>query len=825
MVIPFHQCIARPKEGDRNYPLPSHLETVARGLKVEDTLSGRISFLAGLLHDIGKARTEWQLYLLEKMRGERKKKVPHSKYGAVLFAFYASRLLEMKKREGEGREAEKLLMLRWVRDIMDHHGELKDIEKDAPWLGGVVRAEEFGSMDLSGIHDWLTSFYPEFGSFSLTVTAILQWMSQSRRSWEQGYRSLKRLEIKRAEAAKYCLRHQTAAFIQADRFDAAQVEERKLTGEMIQKGLKNLDDYLERLNHSGAGISSLRRELQERALSTYEKQVGSSVFLLDLPTGMGKTITSLKIALTEAGRKGRERLVYVAPYLSILSQTAGDIRKATGLGVQEHHSLMWNRFPTSEKNKEEQGRDDPQEEEMDEKAVLLLEAWQSPIIATTFHQLFRGFFPRRAQQTMRLSGLKNTVLIIDEPQVIGDQVWLPFLKMLEEIGETMDCTILIVTATMPPVKILSSPPTSLIAAPVSYPDRYVVRMKENPMSADQLVFEVEQELTSSQQVGIILNTIRDSADVYRKMDERLGDGGMREKVALIHLNGAMTPLHKAVQIGRVKERVGRGRGERPTPTVVISTQMIEAGVDISFRTLYRALSIYPSLVQAAGRVNRHREAEEGKMVIFSYVREDGTDTRRFVYRDSILREITDQLLLSEVELSEREFVQKVEDYYEQLYARQKLEAALDQMIEAAKGRWSEISGILPFEEERMRIPVFVPWGQDFIHADPSKMSEELRRLQDQIRWGLQRYGISDPEELYEHYTDFDRFGRLEGIEQKRFMGLLQQFIVPVHAKTALSIVANWDDPHEIKRISSLKHYSDENGLALHIGHEEGGELW
>lgn len=213
------------------------------------------------------------------------------------------------------------------------------------------------------------------------------------------------------------------------------------------------------------------------------------------------------------------------------------------------------------------------------------------------------------------------------------------------------------------------------------------------------------------------------------------------------------------------------------------------------------------------------------MVIFSYVREDGTDTRRFVYRDSILREITDQLLLPEVELSEREFVQKVEKYYEQLYAREKLEAALDQMIEAAKGRWSEISGILPFEEERMRISVFVPWGKDFIHADPSKMSEELRKLQDQIRRGLKRYGISDPEELYEYYTDFDRFGRLEGIEQKRFMGLLQQFIVPVHAKAALSIVANWDDSHEIKRISSLKQYTDENGLALLIGHEEGGELW
>lgn len=807
MVMRFEECIARPSEGGRTFPLSDHLFTVGQGMgSPEGEWEERLAFLAGLLHDVGKARLSWQQYI--RSRDPDKGSVPHAVYGAVLFAYCADYLSGRLPLSADATSHYQWSAMRWVRDIMDHHGQLKNIgETVLPWEGHFF-AEDLDEMDLAGLQRFLRTHFTELDGLEFSVQHVKTWQKRFRRTWRTWYRTHVRRHAKRETAADQCVRTSTARLIEADRFDAALLEKRRMTRPEACEAFDHLNAYIAQLadttSPSQTDVSKLRQSYQDAAVNRYEAHKSERFFTLSLPTGMGKTMTALKVALTACAETEKERIVYVAPYLSILSQATAELRRATGLEVQQHHSLTWS-----------------EDREWDEKDILLLESWQAPIVTTTFNQLFRGLFPSRAQETLRLAGLRHAVLLLDEPQIVSEAAWFPFLKMLEAAADQLDMQVLFISATLPPLDALARRPTPLVEEHEVYVPRYEVLHRETPCAETDVADMVVNRLTKDRRVAVILNTIEDSSRVFREVDNRLAQNECN--VEVIHLNGAMTPLHKHVQIQRVKKRLADVKND--SRLLVVSTQMIEAGVDISFHAVYRALSIYPSLVQAAGRINRHGQGDKGELIVFPFLRNGEKDTRTSVYRERLFREETDRSLARQTRWTEHEFIREVDRYYEQVFQRMQPEASLKRVSDAARGNWTEVARLTPFEEDRQRVSVFVPWGESFVHVDEALLSDEEKAFQNGIRRLMEQFAIQSVEAIYERYLDRAWMPRLTFVERKQFIGLMQQFIVPVHYKTAAGVVANLRDDQAIKRITSLEEYSDESGLAHHIGNEEDGLLW
>lgn len=804
MVKPLETCVARPPEGGRSFPLLAHLETVARGLgRPDGTNEERLAFLAGWMHDVGKANSKWQWYIEAPLL---RKGPPHSVYGAVLFAFYAEQLLavwNLSKRE----KAEMIgQALKWCRDLADHHGQLDDLdEAHTPWK---TMPSQWENIDLEGVHREVCRFFPELKGAGPTVQDLKSWERHFRETWGKWYFDwASRVLVSGYETGdppNGCLRRSTASLIRADRFDAAGIEERGLLPDEIEKALEHLERYIEKKARQGQeaaggaegeGIYGLRGRIHQAVMEHYRRERGREVYVLRLPTGMGKTLTSLRLAMEIARDSEKKRVVYVAPYLSILSQAAAEIAAASGLEVMEHHSLSL-----------------VEEREWDDKAMLLLESWQSPVVATTFNQLFRALFPTRAQETLRLSALQDAVVIIDEPQIVDESVWQPFLSMMQAMAREMGATVIFVTATLPPLRPgLGMEPVFLDPERIRYPDRYRVRVIQEPWSEQELVAHLIGKEGGTKQLAVILNTIGDSALVYKGLREAWeaeGDGPM-----LLHLHGAMTPLHKRIQIETLKDALSEGK-----PVWAVTTQVIEAGVDVSFQRLFRAMPVFPSVIQAAGRVNRHGVGREpGELVVFPFYRHGEKDTRSWIYRDAIVREETDRTLHKAGEWSETALYREVDDYFRRALARSNSGARMQALAEAARGRWSAVAGWSPFVEDRRRIPVFVRWGEEYLRDDHPLGAEVWRRMRS--------FGIESVEEIYDRYRDVSWIGSLSFVDRKRFMALLQLFIVPLTPKIAIRVAANPRDEVEIKLAADLVEYRGDTGYGhVLVGEEEDGIL-
>lgn len=797
-MVKFQDAIARPPEGERHFPLAEHLEAVAAGMGEPDgDYSSRLAFLAGLLHDVGKARKEWQDYITRKPGAS--SHVPHAIYGGVLYGYLADFLLEKWPLTHSLRTELQWQVMGWIRDILDHHGQLKDIVSLAlPWEG--FQYQDLRSLDLTGFQHWLQGWFPETDSAVIDLPSIGRWLRSFRSKWSRWAITSIPTPSSR-ESARYCLRLRTASLIQADRRHAGELVPESLDEDMARSAMERVGQYLEALKDDSP-ISRMRQQMQEAALEVYQQHAAEPLFTLNLPTGMGKTLTALRVALEACLQQRKKRIIYVAPYLSILSQVTDDLRRATGLEILQHHSLSWT-----------------DDREWDEKSILLLESWSAPVVTTTFHQLFRALFPQRAQQAMRLSALWDSFVIVDEPQVLHESVWVPFLKMMEEACRSMRAQALFVSATMPPLHYLSRPPVELAREKVTLAPRYRVQVSAQPWTEQDVAAQLWQGVQECGQVAVIANTIRDSSLIREAFMEQAGSG--MDNLSVIHLHGAMTPLHKRLYMEELDYRLSHSE----EPLAVISTQVIEAGVNISFPRVYRALPILPSALQAAGRVNRHAREAQGELILFPFWRQGEKDTRAYVYQNALHRQVTDQLLSEKHALDEHGLNQSVLQYYQEILRRESAEATLQKLRKAAGGAWSAVAGMKPFEDEEHRISVFVPWGEAYILGEREAPTEVALALLQSIRDKMARWGLSSVEAIYERYLDRTWMGQLSYVERKQFMGLMQYFLVPLNLKAALDVVANLQDPVEIKRITHLSEYDNDSGFAPRIGHEAEAAFW
>jgi len=270
----------------------------------------------------------------------------------------------------------------------------------------------------------------------------------------------------------------------------------------------------------------------------------------------------------------------------------------------------------------------------------------------------------------------------------------------------------------------------------------------------------------------------------------------------------MTSLHKKVIIEKIKWALSESKYNE-CPLYVISTQVLEAGVNVSFQHVARALPILPSIVQAAGRVNRHNEGTaKGVISVFSFKRSGKRDTRSYIYPKN-LQKITDQILSEKDSWTEAELTALVQRYYKEMFSQNTYEGILASIKDAYQGNWEQIAQFHPLGEYYLRLSIFIPWDPD--EAEKELLSEKLEKFN-----LLQvKFKVANGNDVYDLYRNSNYMAKLSFEERKQFMILFHHYVINVPVKKALQIVGKDDYlNNRIPRLDDSDFYDSKTGLMV-----------
>lgn len=343
-----------------------------------------------------------------------------------------------------------------------------------------------------------------------------------------------------------------------------------------------------------SAVNAARRAVLEQCRA--KAVLPPAIFTLTVPTGGGKTLSSMAFALNHALQHGKRRIIYVIPYTSIIEQTADQFREVFGDAVLEHHSNV-----------------EPPQTEDDEtlRSSLAAENWDAPVVVTTTVQFFESLYGARPGRCRKLHNIVNSVVILDEVQLLPPNLLEPILRALVELKKNYGVTLLLSTATQPAFSPARTPDFSFDGLPDT------VEIVDDPESLHTALKRVEVRVPASLSKRVSWQEIAAELAGYptvlcvvsRRDDCRKLYGLMPPDT--IHLSALMCGAHRSDVIKGIKQRLRDG-----VPTRVISTQLVEAGVDLDFPVVYRALAGLDSIAQAAGRCNREGGQEKGTVVVF-----------------------------------------------------------------------------------------------------------------------------------------------------------------------------------------------------------------
>lgn len=359
---------------------------------------------------------------------------------------------------------------------------------------------------------------------------------------------------------------------------------------------ETLEAFVASLPSEDTAVNRERRRVRRACLRCAQEPPG--LFSLTVPTGGGKTLSSLAFALRHAQLHGLRRIVYVIPFTSIIEQNAAVFRRVFEPlmeqdlpdPVLEHHSAL------------DAGRETLANR-------LAAENWDAPLVVTTSVQFYESLFSHRPGRCRKLHNLARAVIILDEAQKIPVEHLEPCLRALEELASGYGASVVLCTATQPAVHRRPDFPIGLAGVREIVPDPEALYRALKRVDVVHLGgledAELTERLAEHQQVLCIVNTRRHARTLFERLEASHGRG------AAIHLSAAMCPEHRAAVLEDVRRRLGDGETCR-----VISTQLVEAGVDVDFPVVYRSLAGLDSIAQAAGRCNRNGRLDTGVTYVF-----------------------------------------------------------------------------------------------------------------------------------------------------------------------------------------------------------------
>ncbi len=568
--------IAHVKQLDKNqwaepHWLQHHLNATAQKAEIFSNkfASGEWGRAAGFAHDIGKGRLVWQDYLQNKS-GYRYDEEAHleNKPGKIPHAIHGAQMVEMLFGKGVGR------FLAYI--IAGHH---------------------------AGLPDWSSAEGAGMSALNYQINAPIN-LDEIEPEYTERLKQLKPVsppwKFDNGLDLSLWLRMLYSCLVDADFLDTEaymdqQQSAARGTFMTLPDMQENLNYYIDKLEKEAPGskINKIRKMVRTKCLEKAAQ--GPGIFSMAVPTGGGKTLSSLSFAFAHAIKNDLDRVIYVIPYTSIIEQNAGVFRKALGSDqVVEHHSNL------------SEADDTP-------KARLASENWDAPLIVTTAVQFFESLFAAKSSRCRKLHNIVNSIIILDEAQLLPVEYLDPILQTMQLLANNYKVSFVLSTATQPAFKECQVQGHSfsgfmkvedIMGESIDELYHKLKRVKvtlPTDMNTTTCWKEIASSLVKHDQVLCIVSDRKSCRELHSLMPEQT-----------YHLSSLMCGQHRSIVIDQIKTNLKENKTVR-----VISTQLVEAGVDIDFPVVYRALAGLDSLAQAAGRCNREGKLTYGKLKVFN----------------------------------------------------------------------------------------------------------------------------------------------------------------------------------------------------------------
>lgn len=553
--------------------LSQHLDGTARLAEIYAAkfYSGEWGKIAGLAHDAGKGRLLWQNYIRFKSGFFDEEAHLEGKSGKMPHAIHGAKMVEELFGKGVGR------VLAYC--IAGHHTGLPDWSSAEGAGQASLQFRETQVRDLQDIDAFI------FDKVKLAKPQSLPW------------KFARNLDL------SLWIRMLYSCVVDADFLDTESYMNKTQASSRggycsIKELLELFNQFIIKLDQTSEDtpVNKIRRNIRKKCVQMAEEPQG--IFSLSAPTGGGKTLSSLAFGLEHAKRHDLERIIYVIPFTSIIEQNADVFRMAVGEDqVVEHHSSL-------------------DEDDSTPKSRLAAENWDAPVIVTTSVQFFESLFAAKSSRCRKLHNIVNSVVVLDEAQLVPIEYLNPILEVMQLLVEHYHVSFVISTATQPAfeerivdekrfnglkkvVEIMGS--RDDVKKLYDSLKRVHVQLPEDLHTVSSWE-EIVEELKQYEQVLCIVSDRKSCRELYSLMPE-----------GTFHLSALMCGQHRSEVIKKIKEKLKNKEAVR-----VISTQLVEAGVDFDFPVVYRALAGLDSIAQAAGRCNREgRLTEFGKVVVFN----------------------------------------------------------------------------------------------------------------------------------------------------------------------------------------------------------------
>lgn len=580
--------IAHIRQSDHQVQtVQQHLNEVAALARqyATSTNLGAHAELAGLLHDMGKYTQAFTTYIENAVYHNKisATKIDHSTAGA--------KYLYERYYKTHPYVAEIIGMA-----VLSHHSGLQNfiqldltpsdyirrvVEKDLPYYDEVKENFEAVEGNKARVDDLFNEAVAEFNSFKEKAGKLDEPLLY--------FSYMQKLVL--------------SFLLDADRTNTRCFEEQEEVVQVkpeFEKYYQTLMQQVEKWRENTEAINQLRTKMSENCDLLAERP--SAIYTLSIPTGGGKTFASLRYALKHAALYGKKRIIYVVPYTTILEQNAAAVREKIGDAdaVLEHHANIVDVVD---------GDEDYYDNRIHKKMQLGRDNWDYPIIFTTMVQFLDAFFQKGTRKSRRLHNLTDAVIIFDEVQSVPYQHFPLFNTAVNFLHHMGNSSILLCTATQPTVAemkyAITLQPNAEMVPDLANVARAFERVTVHNhvtaegLNAQQLADKVEDVMTTRQSVLVILNTKTAVRKLFEELDER-------DLTNIYHLSTSMCPAHRTAILKEVDDKL-----RKKERVICVSSQLIEAGVDISFEAVIRSLAGLDSIAQAAGRCNRNAEREKG----------------------------------------------------------------------------------------------------------------------------------------------------------------------------------------------------------------------
>ena len=668
--------------------------------------AGEFAKCAGLLHDLGKFKTDFQNYIRQSSGFDCEEsddfgvgKVDHSAAGAI----WANKNIPQIG-----------LLLSYI--IAGHHSGLPDYFNKSSLCNRLAKEEN------------LTLSFENGGKEFLNDMQLP---------------TLKTAPVKNPRDLHLWVRMLFSCLVDADFLDTERfmspenfaLREKSISLKELQA---RFDSFMFKMSQNAPSteINKIRAEILSDCREGAMSEPG--LFSLTVPTGGGKTLASMGFALDHAIKYGKSRIIVAIPYTSIIEQTADVYKNVFKNGnedlsnvVLEHHSNL-----------------DPDKETT--KSKLVSENWNAPIVVTTNVQLLESLFAAKTSRCRKIHNIANSVIILDEAQMLPPEYLKPILGALESLTTDFGCSVVLCTATQPTLQghIGSAPaphgkggfeglPPNKVRELIKSPQELFEKMNRTsvkyiPQKMDSWE-NVAEQLIQYDQVLCIVNTRKDCKALYDAMPSDT-----------IHLSASMCGQHRSNLIAEIKRKLKNGE-----PIRVVSTQLVEAGVDIDFPVVYRAMAGLDSVAQAAGRCNREGKLNQGHVFVFNPFKEppDGF----LALGAQATRLVIEAKQLEHIPLSQDLFSIYFKTYYNRIssFDRNDISGSLDLRANNLKVEFKTVADKFQLIDDKAQKSVVVWYSDNKVNSHELIAQLKAIGLRRELMRKLQRCTVNIPKKYWE----------------------------------------------------------------------------